>query len=501
MKPTIFNADYLLGPDLMDFDRSVEIHVSRFSNNKFPLYRFPNTAGYKVSFKNPKAYKVLMTTSEPVCSPNKERIEDIIAHAGEYDLILCTDKEIIDVCPNAKLFLYGGTWLNKVELPHQDSLGIYETGLENKYADKKYQISFMATGHRGMIGYEMRREIWNNRAKLTKPTVFWSSARSPTNVNGFSDTLHDGYIPNGEKDNLFHSQFSIIVENCIQPNYFSEKLVDCLLTKTIPIYFGCPNIDDWFDTSGFFTFKTIEELVDIVNKINKNTYEQYKEKIEHNFETAKEYGRSFSKRVEETIKESFEQKTNTKLLTVGILTIEGREHLLNRLVSYIEQIIPPEHADKIEILVNKDNKEKKVGQKRNEILLSASGKYVCFIDDDDMVSNNYFYTILPELEKDVDCVGFYGNYYIQEKLVMQFSHANKNGGNFRKNGIQYRPVNHLNPVKTDIARQIMFPEINYTEDSSYSGDLFKSGLIKTESNIDQVLYHYLYDPQTTETQK
>lgn len=500
MKPVIFNADYLLGPDLMDFDRPVEIHTARFGNNKFPLYRFPNTSGYKVPFKNAKAHKVLLVTSEPQCSPNKERVHDIIDHAAEYDLILCTDEEILNECSNSKLFLYGGTWLNKIELPHPDSLGVYTPGLEDKYSNKKYQISFMATGHRGMVGYEMRREIWNNRSKLNKPTVFWSSARSPTNVNGFSNTLHDGHIPGGEKDNLFYSQFSIIVENCIQPNYFSEKIVDCLLTKTIPIYFGCPNISEYFDTSGFFTFNTLDELQQIVEGISENTYEQYKEKIENNFNTAKEYGRSFSKRVEEAIKESF-KKPEQRLLTVGILTLEGREHFLNRLLNHIKQIIPADQAHKIEILVNKDKKEKKVGQKRNEILLSASGKYVCFIDDDDMVSHNYFTKIIPELEKDVDCVGFYGNYYIRNQLVMQFSHANKNGGNYKKENVQYRPVNHLNPIKTNIARQIMFPEINLSEDSDYSTTLFKSGLIKSESNIEDVLYHYFFDPQITETQR
>lgn len=499
MKPTIFNADYLLGPDLMDFDRPVEIHTARFGNNKFPLYRFPNTQGYKIPFKNSNAYKVLIVTSEPVCSPNKERINDIIDHASEYDLIMCTDEEILNSCDNSTLFLYGGTWLNKIELQHPDSLGVYEEGLEEKYKDKKYQISFMATGHRGMIGYEMRRDIWNNKHNLNKPTVFWSSARSPTNVNGFSDTLHDGHIPNGEKDNLFYSQFSIIVENCIQPNYFSEKLIDCLITKTIPIYFGCPNIGEYFDTGGLFTFNSIEELVDIVNNIDETTYEKLKSKIEDNFEKAKEYAQSFSKRVEQTIK----QKINVSdiLLTVGILTIEGREHFLTRLLNHLKQIIPADQAHKIEIFVNKDKKQKKVGEKRNEVLMAARGKYVCFIDDDDMVSHNYFTAILPELEKGVDCVGFYGNYYIQNQLVMQFSHANKNGGNFRKDGIQYRPINHLNPIKTSIAREILFPKINLSEDSDYSNELFKSGLIKTESNLDQILYHYFYDPKTTETQR
>jgi hypothetical protein len=133
--------------------------------------------------------------------------------------------------------------------------------------------------------------------------------------------------------------------------------------------------------------------------------------------------------------------------------------------------------------------------------LAAAGKYVAFIDDDDMVSDDYFTSIIPELEKDIDCVGFKGNYYIQGNLVLEFHHANNNGGHARKGWVQYRPINHLNPVKTEIAKQILYPEKNLSEDSDYCDRLFAAKLIKTESVLEKVLYHYYYDPKVTQTQQ
>jgi hypothetical protein len=50
--------------------------------------------------------------------------------------------------------------------------------------------------------------------------------------------------------------FSIVIENSRQIHYFTEKIIDCLLTKTIPIYYGCPNISDYFDTSGWIILET-----------------------------------------------------------------------------------------------------------------------------------------------------------------------------------------------------------------------------------------------------
>ena len=44
--------------------------------------------------------------------------------------------------------------------------------------------------------------------------------------------------------------FHVALENVRQCNYFTEKLLDCFLTRTVPIYWGCPNIADYFDTDG-----------------------------------------------------------------------------------------------------------------------------------------------------------------------------------------------------------------------------------------------------------
>jgi len=508
MKPIIFNADYLLDPNLMKFDKPVEIHVSRFSKTEYSLQKLFKIYNiydpyYKIKFQNKNAYKVLLLSNEPECSINKESIKDIIAYHKEYDLILCTDSEILKNCDNSVLFPYGGTWLNKVEMQHSDSLGVYEEGIENSFLNKKFKASFLTTSHLGMIGYDMRKIIWNNRDKIKIPTVFWSSCRFPTNNRTFSNTLHDGLIPNDLKDNLFYSQFCIVTENCIQSNYFSEKIIDCLLTKTIPIYFGCPNISDYFDTRGILIFNDFDEFLNIINNLTESTYENMKEYVELNFNMAKEYGKSFTKRVENVIQNNINPKNikNDILFSIGILTVPQRKHYLNRILNKINSIIPKEHKNSIEIIVNNDNMVKTVGQKRNEVLHTVKGKYVAFIDDDDMISDDYFELIIPELEKDVDAVGWYGMYYVNNFPTMQFSHANKNNGHFKQNGVQYRPVNHLNPVKTHIAKQIGFPEKNFAEDADYCNRLLDSGLIKSESNIDKILYHYLWNPKETLTQK
>lgn len=47
-------------------------------------------------------------------------------------------------------------------------------------------------------------------------------------------------------DALSSYKYSIAIENNSIPGYFTEKLTECFLTETLPLYFGCPNITNFF---------------------------------------------------------------------------------------------------------------------------------------------------------------------------------------------------------------------------------------------------------------
>jgi hypothetical protein len=44
--------------------------------------------------------------------------------------------------------------------------------------------------------------------------------------------------------------FSVTIENDIYETYWSEKILDCFATGTIPIYLGSPDIGDFFNMEG-----------------------------------------------------------------------------------------------------------------------------------------------------------------------------------------------------------------------------------------------------------
>ena len=79
--------------------------------------------------------------------------------------------------------------------------------------------------------------------------------------------------------------FHICVENNRAKNYFTEKIIDCIVSKTVPIYYGCPNIEEYFDLNGIIIINNTEECIDKVNKLKEEDYYKMLPYVEKNYNT------------------------------------------------------------------------------------------------------------------------------------------------------------------------------------------------------------------------
>jgi len=52
-------------------------------------------------------------------------------------------------------------------------------------------------------------------------------------------------------DGLAPYKYSLAIENSCSPDYWTEKLADCFLAWTIPLYYGCPNLEKYFPEEAF----------------------------------------------------------------------------------------------------------------------------------------------------------------------------------------------------------------------------------------------------------
>ncbi len=79
-------------------------------------------------------------------------------------------------------------------------------------------------------------------------------------------------------DGLAPYQYALAMENTSGPNYWTEKIADCFLSWTVPIYYGCTNLEDYFPEESFIRIDIAqpeESLLKIRRIVNDNNWERY----------------------------------------------------------------------------------------------------------------------------------------------------------------------------------------------------------------------------------
>lgn len=187
-----------------------------------------------------------------------------IEYQNYFSCILTWSSQILEKCNNSILLPFGTTFLHGKDKYKE---------LAN--LEKKFEVTYLCGVKNNIEGQKLRQNIYLKQNQVIIPKRWY-------------------YTIDGPKDICFeNSMFHIAIENSKNQNYFSEKIVDSFITKTIPIYWGCSNIEDFFDQRGFITFNTEEEFFNIINSLTEEDYHLRKEYIEINYQLAIYYAEYF----------------------------------------------------------------------------------------------------------------------------------------------------------------------------------------------------------------
>lgn len=178
-------------------------------------------------------------------------------------------------------------------------------------------------------------------------------------------------------------------------------------------------------------------------------------------------------------------------LSILVPTMNSRQFVFNQLKTELERQID-EVSYKVQIIVDLDDGQKTIGQKRNDMLLKAKSQYCVFIDDDDIVSPEYLKSFEPMIaDGSYDCSSFLGAYYLKNKFIKRIRHSLAITKWSETNEEYLRNTNHLNVLRTHIAKQIGFKNIRKGEDLDFSIRLAESKLLKKEFSNSTCLYYYV----------
>ena len=122
--------------------------------------------------------------------------------------------------------------------------------------------------------YDELQQLQSNNCNLKKDALSWVTSNAshkpghklrlqfksdmekhnlPYNLFG------KGFTPIDDKfDAIYPYKYSIAFENYSCNDYWTEKIADCFLSWTMPVYYGCSNILDYFPSKSFIAINPLE---------------------------------------------------------------------------------------------------------------------------------------------------------------------------------------------------------------------------------------------------
>lgn len=185
-------------------------------------------------------------------------------------------------------------------------------------------------------------------------------------------------------------------------------------------------------------------------------------------------------------------------LSICIPSLHSRSETL---LDLLEQLRVQDRYDEVEVLVLADSGTGMVGDKRNRILAAAAGEYICWIDDDDEVAEDYIPKLLAAIDANpgVDAVALRGECTTgPDKVPVLFDYRLGGREGARIGGVLWRSPGHLCPIRAPLAKSVKFPLLRIGEDLPWSAEL--APLLTTcarAGDADEVLYRYRLDGKKT----
>lgn len=160
-------------------------------------------------------------------------VEDVKNKYEEYlevfKYIFTHNQELLNLDPRFKWCPANGYWIK-----------------ESKLYPKTKMISFITSNKNFTYGHKERLD-WVN--KIGDQVDLYG--------RGFNEIQ-------SKEEGLCDYMFSVVIENGFYESYFTEKILDCFATGTIPVYMGSPDIENYFNKDGIIIlsdeFDVSEEL-------------------------------------------------------------------------------------------------------------------------------------------------------------------------------------------------------------------------------------------------
>ena len=208
-----------------------------------PYCLHPDT--YQAALLNRHKFDFILTYYEPFLSLEPEK-----RASGEWAYLF-------------KFAPYGGTWVAREEW------GI---------RPKTKLCSMLIGSKMSTEGHRLRHEIADMLERAKFPVDFYGNRG-----------LQTDYSQKTKLAVLADYHYSIVTETCREDNLFTEWLLDCFAAGAIPVFWGAPNIGDFFNSEGIASFANLRELLTTLPYLTVENYDVVSGAVEDNLQRMGDY--------------------------------------------------------------------------------------------------------------------------------------------------------------------------------------------------------------------
>ena len=183
--------------------------------------------------------------------------------AQRFRYVLTHSTRLLERVANARFVAHGGSMISQ----HQQPI-----------IEKTARCGIIASDKNSTAGHRLRHRIIEDAVA--------AGTQLTTLGRGYEalERKEDGHLP---------FCFSVVIENCREPGYFTEKLIDSFLCNSVPIYWGAPDIEHFFDPRGMVICRSQAELINAVRSLKESDFASFDSALAHNRSVALQYADYF----------------------------------------------------------------------------------------------------------------------------------------------------------------------------------------------------------------